>query len=111
MKVHPEFTTIRNPLNNTDWQEDARCNDMDASEAELTFFPERELARTPREVKQYCLGCDVVEKCLNYAIDTNTQYGYWGGMSRGERLAIARQRRNAEVRADIARRQLERDVQ
>lgn len=70
-----------------------------------SFFPnagEREptpgvarLSASSHEVKlakKICSGCQYVEECLNFALDTNEVYGIWGGLTYRERAALKRRR-------------------
>jgi WhiB family redox-sensing transcriptional regulator len=37
------------------------------------------------DARQVCLGCDVREKCLKYAMRNNIHEGMWGGYTPQER--------------------------
>lgn len=55
-----------------DWMDDALCKDAD-----VDFFSE-----DPKEIqraKEVCFECPVRRKCLQYALDTETRFGVWGG--------------------------------
>jgi WhiB family redox-sensing transcriptional regulator len=58
------------------------------------FFPDN--SRVGRNAKKVCQGCEVKEKCLKYALDTNQRFGVWGGLSEGQ-LKKLRRERKAEV--------------
>ena len=50
--------------------------------------------RTPEEIeaaKAVCRQCDVREECLQYAIDSNQEYGIWGGLTEEERRYMRRE--------------------
>jgi WhiB family redox-sensing transcriptional regulator len=49
-----------------------------------------------KEAKAVCGRCEVVEACLNWAIEYGQDTGVWGGLSEDERRAF--KRRNARVR-------------
>lgn len=40
--------------------------------------------------KDICRSCSVIESCLQWALDTGTDYGVWGGLSEQERRALRR---------------------
>ena len=42
-----------------------------------------------REAKSLCRQCDSVDRCLSFAIKTNSQ-GIWGGLTDNERKAYKR---------------------
>ncbi|MDQ4144462.1 MAG: WhiB family transcriptional regulator [Actinomycetota bacterium] len=77
-----------------DWQELAACRDYDNS---LFFGPEQgesELERQQREAeaKSVCQECQVIESCLEFAMETNQKYGIWGGLNEKERASLKRRR-------------------
>ena len=37
-----------------------------------------------------CRTCKVIDACLKCALDTNQDYGVWGGLSEDERRALKR---------------------
>lgn len=60
------------------WREQAACSgdrDPDAWFASVRSEPER-VARAVA----ICSGCSVQENCLDFALDTDTVDGIWGGM-------------------------------
>jgi hypothetical protein len=50
------------------------------------FFPEK--GGSTRPAKRICLGCEVRDACLQYALDHDERYGIWGGYSERERRRI-----------------------
>ena len=48
------------------------------------------------EAKAVCRRCEVMETCLEWAIESGQDAGVWGGMSEDERHAL--KRRNARAR-------------
>jgi WhiB family transcriptional regulator, redox-sensing transcriptional regulator len=62
------------------------------------FFPpprfERKHERLAREAdaKGICLGCDVREECLEYALSIREPHGIWGGLNENERKLLLAQR-------------------
>ena len=55
------------------------------------FYPEK--GGSTRAAKQVCLRCDIREKCLQWALDTDQRFGVWGGTSERERRAIKKQQK------------------
>jgi len=66
------------------WQERALCAQTDPE----AFFPEK--GGSTREAKRICLGCDVKNECLEYALANDERFGIWGGLSERERRRIKR---------------------
>lgn len=72
-----------------DWREFAACRDIDSD----LFFPAGETGPAAARVagaKRICQGCDVIDECLAYAIETNQVAGVWGGYTEDERRPIRR---------------------
>lgn len=82
-------TTIRSDLT---WMSSSACRD---ESIELFFGPpgEREPERALRErvAKSFCDFCASRYRCLDYAL-TNSEKGFWGGLSEDERKAERRRR-------------------
>ena len=79
-----------------DWRHRAICRDEDPE----LFFPVVTTGPALDQVeraKEVCRRCDVVDQCLEWALETNQDAGVWGGMSEDERRAL--KRRNARTRA------------
>jgi WhiB family transcriptional regulator, redox-sensing transcriptional regulator len=66
------------------WQERALCAQTDPE----AFFPEK--GGSTREAKRICLGCDVRDECLEYALAHDERFGIWGGLSERERRRLKR---------------------
>ncbi len=66
------------------WQERALCAQTDPE----AFFPEK--GGSTREAKRICLGCDVKDACLEYALSNDERFGIWGGLSERERRRLKR---------------------
>ncbi|KDE98594.1 hypothetical protein Y900_006475 [Mycolicibacterium aromaticivorans JS19b1 = JCM 16368] len=66
------------------WQERALCAQTDPE----AFFPEK--GGSTREAKRICLGCEVRESCLEYALANDERFGIWGGLSERERRRLKR---------------------
>ncbi|WP_170111160.1 WhiB family transcriptional regulator [Antricoccus suffuscus] len=72
-----------------DWQERALCAQTDPE----AFFPEK--GGSTREAKKICVGCEVKDECLEYALGHDERFGIWGGLSERERRRLKTARRNA----------------
>lgn len=82
-----DTNTIRLPLSEVEelnWQERALCAETDPE----SFFPEK--GGSTREAKRICLGCEVREWCLDYALAHDERFGIWGGLSERERRRLKR---------------------
>ena len=66
------------------WQERALCAQTDPE----AFFPEK--GGSTREAKRICLGCEVRDACLEYALANDERFGIWGGLSERERRRLKR---------------------
>jgi WhiB family redox-sensing transcriptional regulator len=76
------------PTLGSDWQELGRCSGRD----DIDWFPDMDAALTDaaaRELvepaKALCRICVVAEKCLKWALDTNQEFGVWGGTDEYDR--------------------------
>jgi WhiB family transcriptional regulator, redox-sensing transcriptional regulator len=66
------------------WQERALCAQTDPE----AFFPEK--GGSTREAKRICMGCEVRNACLEYALAHDERFGIWGGLSERERRRLKR---------------------
>ena len=66
------------------WQERALCAQTDPE----AFFPEK--GGSTREAKRICMGCEVRDACLEYALAHDERFGIWGGLSERERRRLKR---------------------
>ena len=66
------------------WQERALCAQTDPE----SFFPEK--GGSTREAKKICVGCEVKDECLEYALEHDERFGIWGGLSERERRKLRR---------------------
>ncbi len=84
LSVVPDLTDA--PLTPDDplWQEKALCAQTDPE----AFFPEK--GGSTREAKRICLGCEVRDACLEYALANDERFGIWGGLSERERRRLKR---------------------
>ena len=85
-----------------DWRAKAACRDKDPE----LFFPVGNTGAAYNQIeeaKAVCRTCKVIDACLKCALDTNQDYGVWGGLSEDERRALKRRamRRLCRCRSDI----------
>ncbi len=81
----PELEAIAPATPDDDqWQERALCAQTDPE----AFFPEK--GGSTREAKRICLGCEVRDACLDYALAHDERFGIWGGLSERERRRLKR---------------------
>ncbi|MCW2674277.1 MAG: WhiB family transcriptional regulator [Frankiales bacterium] len=66
------------------WQDQALCAQTDPE----AFFPEK--GGSTREAKRICIGCEVKQECLEYALMQDERFGIWGGLSERERRRLKR---------------------
>ena len=70
-----------------DWKSRAACSGY----ANTLFFPAADAPRGAIEkAKAICSTCQVVEDCLEYALETNQRAGIWGGTGEEERKSLRR---------------------
>ena len=73
----------------TAWREHASCRYL---RPEL-FFPAGTTGSAAEEImgaKAVCAGCDVRDRCLLFAFETNQECGIWGGTTEDERRKLRR---------------------
>lgn len=68
------------------WMHRARCADADPT----MFWPIPGSSAEP--AKALCRTCPVIDRCLDYALCEELEYGIWGGTSENERKALTRER-------------------
>lgn len=79
-------------LDGTSWRSQAACKGLPNE----LFFPEQgDSQRRTRAAKKVCWVCPVREQCLDYALETGSRWGIWGGMTEKERRNARRRRRRA----------------
>lgn len=69
-----------------DWQTRALCAQTDPE----AFFPEK--GGSTRDAKRICLGCEVRDACLKFALAHDERFGIWGGLSERERRKLKKRR-------------------
>jgi hypothetical protein len=73
-RAHPYDT-------NPNWQNKGACR---GSERNI-WFSQRGENKAIQEAKRICNTCPIKQKCLEYALYWNEQYGIWGGLTVRER--------------------------
>lgn len=74
-----------------DWRRRAACIGEDPE----LFFPLGSTGPALEQVeraKAVCRTCDVMNECLEWALETNQDAGVWGGLGEDERRALRRSR-------------------
>jgi WhiB family transcriptional regulator, redox-sensing transcriptional regulator len=85
LSVVPDHSEFESATDEDDqWQERALCAQTDPE----AFFPEK--GGSTREAKRICLGCEVRDECLDYALANDERFGIWGGLSERERRRLKR---------------------
>lgn len=82
--VFDSFSRGRQMTEAEQWQERALCAQTDPE----AFFPEK--GGSTREAKRICMGCEVRDECLEYALANDERFGIWGGLSERERRRLKR---------------------
>jgi WhiB family redox-sensing transcriptional regulator len=94
-----------------DWRDFAACR----QESPNLFFPDGSTGPwllIIEQAKAVCRRCPVVDRCLQWALETGQEAGVWGGLSEDERRVLRRrtardhpapepERTRAEVYADL----------
>ncbi|NKZ15459.1 WhiB family transcriptional regulator [Mycolicibacterium septicum DSM 44393] len=84
LSLVPEHIDVDPETEDDQWQERALCAQTDPE----AFFPEK--GGSTREAKRICLGCEVKDACLEYALAHDERFGIWGGLSERERRRLKR---------------------
>ncbi|MGW2710660.1 WhiB family transcriptional regulator [Streptomyces sp. NPDC001356] len=72
-----------------DWRHNAVCRSEDPD----LFFPIGDTGPALlqiREAKAVCVRCPVIERCLQWALESGQDFGVWGGLSEAERRSLKR---------------------
>lgn len=72
------------------WTRHAACQGHDP---DLWFLDQHDGSYT--EARTICADCPVKTECLAWAVETNTQFGMWGGLAPHQRQHLRRSRRRA----------------
>ncbi|NIL59668.1 WhiB family transcriptional regulator [Salinispora arenicola] len=71
------------------WRDHSACRDEDPE----LFFPIGTSGPTLLQVEQakaVCRRCPAMDQCLQWALDSGTDFGVWGGLSEDERRELLR---------------------
>lgn len=82
-----------------DWRTNAPCRSEDPE----LFFPIGTSGPALVQIEQakaVCRRCPVMERCLQWALETRQDFGVWGGLSEDERLRRSGRRRWNQRRMD-----------
>ena len=91
------LTHLLDPLGESqDWRQEGMCAQTDPD----LFFPDRGDSRSRKLAKEICADCPVAQQCLDFALETDQEYGIWGGTTALDRRRI----REAESRKRRRRR-------
>lgn len=71
-----------------DWQKRGACYGQGPT---LWFPPRGTPRRLIREAKRICAGCDIKQRCLEYALWHGERSGIWGGLTEKERRTLKTQ--------------------
>jgi len=71
------------------WRDLAACREVDPE----LFFPPTGDTQAGADAKEVCGGCDVRERCLEWALAANVEHGIWAGLTYHERKALRAERR------------------
>lgn len=69
-----------------DWRDGAACTTKDPE----LFFPDRSDRAQIKRAQAVCAICSVAPDCLRYALESDTNFGIFGGYTEEERRAIRR---------------------
>ena len=98
--LHPALRTLPD-IEPPPWREDSACRE---ESSRASFFPGGDRGKTltmATEAKRVCRGCPVKIDCLLYAIETQQEYGVWGGATVPERRKLIRRLRTANSTAAV----------
>jgi len=62
------------------------CQSIPLAEADKLFFSEN--AKKQAKAKALCSECSVINKCLQFALDQEIEFGIFGGKTPQERKAL-----------------------
>ncbi|MBC7582040.1 WhiB family transcriptional regulator [Aeromicrobium sp.] len=86
----------KNPNLEGDWRHFSACIGEDPE----LFFPIGNTGPAvlqAEEAKRICMSCDARVKCLEWAMQSEENFGIWGGLTEGERQAIKRRSKRSRV--------------
>jgi len=73
------------------WWMEGVCSQFDPD----LFHPNKGKMEKDRDPRLVCQVCPVQHECLEWALETNQQWGVWGGKTERERRTIRKARKDA----------------
>ena len=67
-----------------DWRKSAACASVDPE----LFFPPNGRSAEAKQAQMVCAGCPVRRECLEEALESDEQFGVWGGMIDNDRRKL-----------------------
>ena len=89
VNVFTNLASRKEKVISMDWRSRAACLDKDPE----LFFPVGNTGPALlqiEEAKSVCRRCQVMDTCLQWAIESGQDAGVWGGLSEDERRALKR---------------------
>lgn len=80
----------------TEWMERAACAGLADQTNDAWFPPVGNAKAKTKMARRICASCPVRAECLNYAIEGRIEHGVWGGLTKGERRKVMRDRRGEQ---------------
>lgn len=95
--VFNRYLNLPKDMKDYKWQDEGNCVGKDVN---IFYHPYNERGEEKEErlakAKAICVGCPVIQECLDHALSVPETFGVWGGMGEDERrLLIRRMRRKA----------------
>lgn len=82
----PQLDLERRTETDADWMSDGSCKDASPD----VFFPSDGVGVLAAQ--RICAGCQVKQRCLEYALANHIAHGVWGGASERQRTRLRRRR-------------------
>jgi WhiB family redox-sensing transcriptional regulator len=79
------------------WMALGLCREVDTGDM---FFPEK--GNSTADAKRICVGCEIRERCLEFAMANDERFGVWGGYSERERRRLQRGEEVPLIRKSVA---------
>lgn len=86
-----------------DWKRDAACRNVPSEQISSIFFPVVYTQRTRAESNLLCSSCEVIDRCLQYALAQPSLQGIWAKTNELERDQIRRRRHRLLFKSRSAR--------
>jgi WhiB family redox-sensing transcriptional regulator len=95
--MNADHSSTRTGTSAGDWRHRAACADEDPE----LFFPIGNTGPALLQIedaKAVCATCPVVDRCLQWALESGQDAGVWGGMPEDERRNLKRRASRARAR-------------